>query len=160
MELSKIERRRWRRRHGLLRHLAAERSHSTREEGERDHQREPSLVASSCASFPALTGNDSSQRGVGSETAIASLWARHPRTTSLEKTCSFTRWASIVRFEKFFEQRRHSTFQRLPSEGLKDEYSSLDMEGRTRSTLKLARVFLQGFRTHILCRTVCASEGH
>ena len=56
VELSKIERRRWRRRHCLLRHLAAERSHPTREEGERDHQREPSLAAPSCASFPALAG--------------------------------------------------------------------------------------------------------
>ena len=62
VELSKIERRRWRRRHCLLRHLAAERSHPTREEGERGHQQEPNLVApaSNCASCPALTGNDSS----------------------------------------------------------------------------------------------------
>ena len=62
VELSKVERRRWRRRHCLLHHLTAERSHPTREEGERDHQREPSSVApaSSCASCPTLTGNDSS----------------------------------------------------------------------------------------------------
>ena len=131
-ESSTIERRRWRGRHCLLRHLAAERPRPTQEEGDRDHQQEPSLVApaSSCASFPALTGNDSSERGVGSETAIASLWVCHPPTTSLDKPCTFTKRTSIVRFEIFFEQRRHSTFQRLPSEGLKDECSSLDMGGQ------------------------------
>ena len=93
------------------------------------HRRRGSGTISKSQVWWRLTGNDSSLRGVGSETPLHPCgrathaprpWKKRALSPSGPRLCVL----------KKFEQRRHGTFQRLPSEGLKDEYSSLGMGGQ------------------------------